>query len=136
MFGPSLAQVIGATTLLSAADRLPPRAAMTISCLAFSLGNGGLALPGLPLWADFAIVMTLGLVASLRGGVSYGLLNEILPAGRLPAGPLRAEHVCGRHADLRVRASAACWWRPCHRAAPCWPARPCIWPRRWWPGSA
>jgi hypothetical protein len=26
MFGPSLAQVIGATTLLSAADRLPPRA--------------------------------------------------------------------------------------------------------------
>ena len=33
MFGPSLAQVIGATTLLSAADRLPPRAAMTGSCL-------------------------------------------------------------------------------------------------------
>ena len=81
MFGPSLAQVIGATTLLSAADRLPPRATMTISCLAFGLGTAALALPGLPLWADFAIVMTLGLVASLRGGVSYGLLNEILPPG-------------------------------------------------------
>ena len=81
MFGPSLAQLIGATTLLSAADRLPPRATMTASCLAFGLGTAALALPGLPVWADFAIVMTLGLVASLGGGVSYGLLNEILPAG-------------------------------------------------------
>src|SRR5882757_271217 len=31
MFGPSLAQVLGAALLLSAADRLPPRAAMTSS---------------------------------------------------------------------------------------------------------
>ncbi len=81
MFGPSLAQLIGATTLLSAADRLPPRATMTTSCLAFGLGTAALALPGLPVWAHFAIVMTLGLVASLGGGVSYGLLNEILPQG-------------------------------------------------------
>jgi MFS family permease len=81
MFGPSLAQLIGATTFLSAADRLPPRATLTTSCLAFGLGTAALALPGLPVWADFAIVMTLGLVASLGGGVSYGLLNEILPRG-------------------------------------------------------
>jgi MFS family permease len=80
MFGPSLAQLIGATTLLSAADR-PPRATMSTSCLAFGLGTAALALPGLPVWADFAVVMTLGLVASLGGGVSYGLLNEILPQG-------------------------------------------------------
>ncbi len=79
MFGPSLAQLIGATTFLSAADRLPPRATMTTSCVAFGLGTAALALPGLPVWSDFAIVMTLGLVASLGGGVSYGLLNEILP---------------------------------------------------------
>jgi predicted MFS family arabinose efflux permease len=79
MFGPSLAQLIGATTVLSAADRLPPRATMAGSCLAFGLGTAALALPGLPVWADFAIVMTLGLVASLAGGVRNGLLNEILP---------------------------------------------------------
>ena len=79
MFGPSLAQVIGATTLLSAADRLPPRAAMTGTCLAFVLGTATLAIPGLPLWATFAIILTLGLIASLAGGVRYGLLNEILP---------------------------------------------------------
>jgi predicted MFS family arabinose efflux permease len=79
MFGPSLAQVIGATTLLSAADRLPPRATMTGTCLAFGLGTAALAIPGLPLWATFAVILSLGLTASLAGGVRYGLLNEILP---------------------------------------------------------
>lgn len=79
MFGPSLAQLIGATTLLSAADRLPPRATMAGSCLAFGLSTAALAILGLPVWAEFAIVMALGLVASLAGGVRYGLLSEILP---------------------------------------------------------
>jgi len=79
MFGPSLAQLIGATTLLSAADRLPPRAVLSGSSLLFALGTAALAIPGLPVWAAFAIVMSLGLVASLGGGVRYGLLNEILP---------------------------------------------------------
>jgi MFS family permease len=79
MFGPSLAQVVGATTLLSAADRIPPRAAMTGICLADGLGTAALAIPGLQLWAIFAIILSLGLVASLGGGVRYGLLNEILP---------------------------------------------------------
>lgn len=79
MFGPSLAQVVGATTLLSAADRLPPRAAMTGTCLAFALEAAVLAIPGLPLWATFAIILSLGLVSSVAGGVRYGLLNEILP---------------------------------------------------------
>jgi predicted MFS family arabinose efflux permease len=78
MFGPSLAQVVGATTLLSAADRIPPRAAMTGTNLAFGLGTAALAIPGLQLWAIFAIILSLGLVASLAGGVRYGLLNEIL----------------------------------------------------------
>ncbi|MGN9840381.1 MFS transporter [Nonomuraea sp. H19] len=79
MFGPSLAQVIGATALLSAADRLPPRAALTGIALAFGLGTAVLAAPGLPVWAVFAVVLGLGVVASLGGGVKWGLLNEILP---------------------------------------------------------
>ncbi|MEU5702784.1 MFS transporter [Streptomyces aurantiacus] len=77
MFGPSLAQVVGATTLLSAADRLPPRATMTGTALAFAAGTALLALPA-PLWTLFGLVLTLGLVASLSGGVRWGLLNEIL----------------------------------------------------------
>ncbi|MDQ1036879.1 putative MFS family arabinose efflux permease [Streptomyces sp. V3I8] len=78
MFGPSLAQVLGATTLLSAADRLPPRATMTGTALAFAAGTALLALPA-PLWTLFAVILALGLVASLGGGVRWGLLNEILP---------------------------------------------------------
>ncbi|MFJ5777667.1 MFS transporter [Streptomyces sp. NPDC093094] len=81
MFGPSLAQVLGATLLLSGADRLPPRAALSGVCLAFAAGTAVLALPGLPLAAVFAVVLLQGLVAALGGGVRWGLLSEILPAG-------------------------------------------------------
>jgi len=78
MFGPSLAQLIGATTLLSAADRLPPRAAMTGTSLLFGATTAALAIPGLPVWAAFVIVGIQGLVNSLAGGVRYSLLTQIL----------------------------------------------------------
>ncbi|MFJ8199982.1 MFS transporter [Streptomyces sp. NPDC096152] len=78
MFGPSLAQVLGATLLLSGADRLPPRRALAGISLTFAAGTALLALPRLPLWAVFAVVLVEGLVASLGGGVRWGLLNEIL----------------------------------------------------------
>ncbi|MFE4061726.1 MFS transporter [Streptomyces sp. NPDC059096] len=78
MFGPSLAQVLGATTLLSAADRLPPRATLAGTSLLFGLGTAALAVPGLPVWASFAVLFLLGTVASPVGGVRYGLLNEVL----------------------------------------------------------
>src|SRR5207248_601861 len=80
MFGPSLAQLAGATALLSAADRLPPRAATAGVALVFAFGTVGQAVPGLPVWAILAIAAGLGTIASLGGGVRYGLLNEILPA--------------------------------------------------------
>ncbi|MFE6163417.1 MFS transporter [Streptomyces sp. NPDC056486] len=78
MFGPSLAQVLGATVLLSAADRLPPRAALTGLSLVFAVATAAQAIPGLPLWAAFALLLGLGTLAALGGGVRYGLLNEIL----------------------------------------------------------
>ncbi|REK89024.1 MFS transporter, partial [Streptomyces inhibens] len=78
MFGPSLAQVIGAATLLSAADRLPPRAALTGLALVLGLGTAVQAVPGLPVWAAFAVLLGLGTAGSLGGGVRYGLLDEIL----------------------------------------------------------
>lgn len=79
MFGSSLAQVLGATLVLSASDRLPPRAAMTALALFLGLGTAVLAVPGLPLWAVFAVLLLEGLAASVGGGVRYGLLSEILP---------------------------------------------------------
>jgi predicted MFS family arabinose efflux permease len=81
MFGPSLTQVIGAGTLLSAADRLPPRALMSGMALVFAAGTAALAIPGLPVGAAFAIVSGLGVGASLAGAVRYGLLNEIVADG-------------------------------------------------------
>ncbi|MEX0167561.1 MFS transporter [Streptomyces sp. LMG1-1-1.1] len=82
LFGPSLAQLLGATTLLSAADRLPPRAALSGIALFFAVATAVLAIPALPAWAVFAVLLAEGLAASLGGGVRYGLLNEILPRER------------------------------------------------------
>jgi len=79
MFGPQLAQMVGASTLLSGADRLPPRTALSGVALCFALTTAATSLPGLPLWALFALVLLQGLVQSLAGGVRWGLLNEILP---------------------------------------------------------
>ncbi|MFD8030054.1 MFS transporter [Streptomyces sp. NPDC059717] len=78
MFGPQLAQVLGATTLLSAADRLPPRATLAGIACVFAVGTAAMAAPGLPVGGVFALVLLLGLVQSLGGGVRWGLLNEIL----------------------------------------------------------
>ena len=80
MFGPSLTQLIGASTLLAAADRLPPRALTSGLSLAFAAGTAALAVPGLPIWAAFAIVAVLGLGGSLAGAVRYGLLTDVLAA--------------------------------------------------------
>lgn len=79
MFGGSFAQVIGAVALLSAADRLPPRAAETGLAATAAAGAAALALPGLPLPAAFSVLFALGLAGSVGGGVRYGLLAEILP---------------------------------------------------------
>ncbi|MBX9395055.1 MFS transporter [Streptomyces sp. TRM72054] len=79
MFGPSLAQVLGATLFLSWADGLPPRNALTAVSAGFAVGTALLALPGLPIGAVLVVVLAQGLIASLGGGVRWGLLTEILP---------------------------------------------------------
>ncbi|MFC4911049.1 MFS transporter [Actinomadura gamaensis] len=79
MFGPSFAQLVGATTLLSAADRLPPRAALTMTGLVFALVTALVAIPGLPMAALFALLAVQGLAGSVSGGVRYGMLTDILP---------------------------------------------------------
>ncbi|MEU8922361.1 MFS transporter [Kitasatospora sp. NPDC048545] len=78
MFGPALAQVVGAATVLSGADRLPPRAALTGLGLLFGAGTAVQAVPGLPVGAVFAVLLVLGVVGSVGGGARYGLLNEVL----------------------------------------------------------
>jgi MFS family permease len=79
MFGPSVAQVVGATTLMSAADASPPRRALTVVGL---VSTAVLALQAaLPLGtpARLALVLGAAYVASIGGGVRWGLLSEVVP---------------------------------------------------------
>lgn len=81
MFGPSFAHVIGATTLLSLADRVPPRASLVLIALATGAGSLVLAVPAMPLPVMFGVVFALALITSVAGGIRYGLLSQILPPG-------------------------------------------------------
>jgi hypothetical protein len=81
MFAPNLAQVLGATVFMSAADRLPPRPALTGMSLAWSLTVVLVAGPGMPVAAILAIVVASGVLGSVGGAISWGLLTEILPPG-------------------------------------------------------
>jgi MFS family permease len=79
MFGPSVVQVVGATTQMSAADACPPRRALTAVGLA---STAVLALQAsLPLGtpARLALVLGAAYVTSIGGGVRWGLLSEIVP---------------------------------------------------------
>jgi hypothetical protein len=77
MFGPSLAQMAGATLFLSAADRWPPRTAAAGLALLTAALTALLAIPGLPLAAVFAVLLAMGLAASISGGVRAGLLTDV-----------------------------------------------------------
>jgi MFS family permease len=80
MFGSSFAQVIGAATLLSAADRVPPRQAMVAIGLIFTAGTLLMAVPGLPVSGLLLVTLAMGLASSAGGGIQWGLVTEIVPA--------------------------------------------------------
>jgi predicted MFS family arabinose efflux permease len=54
--------------------------------VAIAASTAVLAVPGLPGWAMALIVLTTGLVNSVTPGVRWGLLHEVLPAGRFLLG--------------------------------------------------
>ncbi|WP_154942286.1 MFS transporter [Micromonospora palomenae] len=80
MFGAPLAGVLGSLTLLSAADSLPPRRALTLAAVLVTAGAAVQAVPGLPLWARFTIIFVSAYVGSITGGARWALLTDILPA--------------------------------------------------------
>ncbi len=81
MFGPLLAQFLGATLLMSAADRLPPRMALAGLALVFGVGMPAQAIPGPPMAARFAILIVIGVFASVGGGVRYRAAERDPPRG-------------------------------------------------------
>jgi predicted MFS family arabinose efflux permease len=81
MFGTSFGQLVGAATLLSAADRTRPRRALPGLGLAFAVATFVLALPGIPVAALLAIELATGLLISTAGGIQWGLIDEVVPDG-------------------------------------------------------
>lgn len=79
MFGPSAAQVVGAFTLLSFADRVRPRTALSANALIFAILTLVTAVPGLSTWAVLVAVFASGLVSAYGSGIQWGLMREIVP---------------------------------------------------------
>jgi predicted MFS family arabinose efflux permease len=79
MFGPSVAQVVGATTLMSAADAAPPRRALTVVGVLSASALAAQAVLPLATPGRLALVLGAAYVTSVGGGVRWGLLSEVVP---------------------------------------------------------
>jgi predicted MFS family arabinose efflux permease len=86
MFGPSLAQVAGATTLMSAADTAPPRPVLTLVAAAMACALAVQAVLDLTPAARLTIVLAAAYVMSIGSGVRWGLLSEVLAQERYALG--------------------------------------------------
>ena len=79
LFGPSLVQVVGATTLMSVADASPPRRTLTaVTAVVAVLATGQALLPLSPL-ARVALTLVQAYVVSIGAGARWGLLTQVLP---------------------------------------------------------
>ncbi|GLW57604.1 MFS transporter [Kitasatospora phosalacinea] len=86
MYGASFAALLGALTLMSAADGERPRRTLVVLHLLALAATSAQAVPGLPLAARFALLLAVGFFQSLGTGTRMGLLAEIVPPeGYAPA---------------------------------------------------
>jgi len=81
MFGPSLVQVLGASTLMSVADATPPRRALTVVGTAVAAAAVGQAVLPLGPPGRLALTFVAAYVTSIGTGVRWGLVSEVLPGG-------------------------------------------------------
>ncbi|MFG2972686.1 MFS transporter [Streptomyces sp. NPDC048331] len=79
MYGATFATVLGALTLMSVADGKRPRRTLLLLQSVSLAGVAAQAVPGLPLAARFALLLTLGFFQSLGTGTRLGLLAEVVP---------------------------------------------------------
>jgi len=79
MFGPSLVQLAGASTLMSAADTLKPRLALTGVSIVTTVGFATQAALALTPATRLLVALGAAFVISIGSGVRWGLLTEVLP---------------------------------------------------------
>ena len=84
MFGPSMAQMLGATTLMSAADASPPRRTLAVVGALTTASLGLQTIPDLGTTMRLLIVLAAAYVISIGSGVRWGLLSEVVPPESFP----------------------------------------------------
>jgi hypothetical protein len=80
MFGPSIVQVVGVGTLMSAADTAPPRLLLAGVSAVLTSALAVQALFDLAPASRIVVVLVAAYVLSIGSGVRWGLLAQILPA--------------------------------------------------------
>jgi predicted MFS family arabinose efflux permease len=78
MFGGSLAQLLGAGTLLSVADHIRPRKVLVVTTVIEALAAVGLASEA-PVVVLLVIVLSTSVVNSVSGATFFGLLSGVVP---------------------------------------------------------
>jgi MFS family permease len=84
--GGFLPMAVGALTLMSLADRLPPRAAMVTWRVVHAGVAAVLALGILPVWGMLALLMTVGLGDAVIGGIGSAIVVDVVPEGSFVLG--------------------------------------------------
>lgn len=84
MFGPSVAQALGAATLMSVADAGPPRRTLLLVAAVSTAALALQALPGLGTPVRLLLVVGVAYVASVGAGARWGLLAQVVPPGSFP----------------------------------------------------
>ncbi|HZX05280.1 MFS transporter [Kribbella sp.] len=78
MFGPSLAQVLGLSTLMSAADTARPRQVITLLSVLATVEVAAQAAFDLPPGARLVLALALAYGLSIGSGARWGLLSEVV----------------------------------------------------------
>lgn len=79
LFGPSVVQVVGATTLMSVADTSPPRRILAAVTFILAVASACQALLPLNSGARVALTLATAYVLSIGGGARWGLLAQVVP---------------------------------------------------------
>jgi hypothetical protein len=82
VFGPSLAQLFGASSLMSAVDTVPARMLLTATGAAMAVGFTAQAVFDQALVGRLAIVVCTLVVLSIAAGARWGLLSDVVSADR------------------------------------------------------
>ena len=86
MFGPSLAQVLGVSTLMSAADTARPRQVLTLLSVLSTVAVGVQAAFGLSAGLRLVLSLAVAYGLSIGAGVRWGLLGEVVHSDQFVLG--------------------------------------------------